>query len=76
MLHPKTIKPLRLFMLLQTQWRTESLTTMSTAKIIRTGLDYAAIPTTARLAGIKCGRKTFAALRVMEAEARRIWAEQ
>lgn len=43
-----------------------------------TGLDYAAIPATARLIGLAGGklRRAFAGLRVMEAEALAWFAEQ
>lgn len=48
---------------------------MSSARIIRTGLDYAAVEPAARMAGLKVGPKTFASLRILEAEARAVWAE-
>lgn len=57
------------------QWRTLSLSTMSSAIWIKTSLDYAAAEVAARLAGLEPSREDFAALREMEAEAIDAWAE-
>lgn len=65
---PCNWKTTLLFDALQTQWRTG----MGGA----TGLDYAAIPSTAKLAGIKLNQERFAGLRVMEQEALRVMVER
>ena len=76
LLHPDNIKPLQLFTALQTQWRTEAMSTMSSARIIKTGLDYTAIPPTARMVEIKLDKTLFADLRLMEATALKLWSEE
>jgi hypothetical protein len=65
---PCNWKTVMLFVALQTQWRTG----MGGA----TGLDYAAIPPTAKLSGIKLNQERFAGLRVMEQEALKVMGER
>jgi len=69
-LFPENEAPLQVFLSMQTQWRIG----MNGA----TGLDYAALPAVLALCGVKRKRRAdvFSALRVMEAEALSIWAEQ
>lgn len=59
----------RLFQALQTQWRTTAISTMAKAMVIRTGLEYAAIEPTARMAGLQLEGDDFIRLRVMETAA-------
>lgn len=73
--HADNETAVRLFLVLATQWRHQALSTMTRAVTIRTGLDYAAIEPTARLAGLTVGADDFTRLRVMEAEALTAWRE-
>lgn len=70
-LWPDMTDALRLFEAMMSQWRMSGMGGP-------TGLDYAAIPATARLLGIKGGalRRAFDGLRVMEAEALAWFGEQ
>jgi hypothetical protein len=70
-LWPETVGALRLFEAMMSQWRVSGMGAP-------TGLDYAAIPATARLLGLERGalRRAFEGLRVMEAEALAWFAEQ
>lgn len=70
-LWPDMLDALRLFEAMMSQWRMSGMGGP-------TGLDYAAIPATARLLGIKGGalRRAFDGLRVMEAEALAWFGEQ
>lgn len=75
--HPDNGTAVRLFLALLTQWRTAALSTMASARILRTGLDYAVVETTARLAGLDLRLPDdFARLRIMEAEAIAAWADE
>lgn len=67
--HPANETAVRLFLALATQWRCQSLSTMARAVVVRTGLDYAAIEPTARMAGLDLVDDDFARLRLLEAEA-------
>lgn len=67
----------RLFMALATQWRISSLSTMSAARLVQTGLDYGVIRETAALTGLReIGPSDFRRLQVMEAEALAAWREE
>lgn len=59
-----------LFLALETQWRTGGMAAAFT------GLDYAAIEPTARLAGIALDPRLFLDLRTMEHEALKAFAER
>lgn len=74
-IHPDNGPAMRLFLALQTQWRTIVLSMMSRAEMRRTGLDYTAIEPAARLLGLTADADVFARLRVLEAEALGAWAE-
>lgn len=75
-IHPDNGPAVRLLLACQTQWRTVALSTMERAEIRRTGLDYAAVEPTARMAGLEITPDGFARLRVLEAEAIKAWAEE
>lgn len=59
----------RAFLALSTQWRTAVLSTLARARVVRLGLDYAAIEPTLRLLGMKRPRRIFEQLVLMEDEA-------
>jgi hypothetical protein len=68
--YPENVTPLRVFSAMATQWRVG----MGGA----TGLDYAVLPAVFDLFRVRKTReraRVFAALRVMEGEALRVWAE-
>lgn len=73
--HPDNHTAVRLFLAMATQWRCQSLSTMARAVVVRTGLDYAALEPTARMAGLSLGDDDFARLRLMEGEALVAWRE-
>ena len=66
----------RAFLALGTQWRVASLSTLDRARLVRLGLDYAAIPAVLKLMGIRKGRsRIFAQLMVLEHAALEAYAE-
>jgi hypothetical protein len=72
----ENVLAVRLFMALSTQWRITSLSTMSSAQLIQTGLDYQVVETTARLSGLgEIASGDFHRLQIMEAEALAAWRE-
>lgn len=73
--HPDNGTAVRVFLAMATQWRIAPLSTMTKAVMIRTGLDYAALEPTARMAGHALGDIDFARIRVMESEAITAWSE-
>ena len=74
--HPDNRQPLRLLIAMSSQWRTANLSTMTSAQVIRTGLDYTALTQTAELAGLApIPTEAFLRLQLMEAEALAAWAE-
>lgn len=75
-IHPDNGPAVRLFLALQTQWRTLAISTMSRADLRRTGLDYGAIEPTARLLALDLDADLFARLRVLEVEALNAWGEE
>lgn len=66
----------RVFQALQTQWRTVGISTMSAARIVRTGLDYSAIAPTALAWGIELGDGDMPRLAYLEATALNAWAAE
>lgn len=72
----ENVTAVRLFVALRTQWRTVALSTMAKALIVQTGLDYAAVETTARLKRLELVDGDFDRLQVMEAEALAAFAEE
>ncbi len=75
-IHPDNVVAVKLFQAMSTQWLTQSLSTMTRAVLIRTGLNYVAIPTTARLSKLKITDVDFIRLRVLEGEALTAWREE
>ncbi len=66
----------RAFLALATQWRVASLATLERARLVRLGLDYAAIPPVLALLGIRKDRqRIFAQLTVLEHAALVAFAE-
>lgn len=74
--HPANAAAVRLFMRVQTQWRTGTLATMTKAKLIRTGLCYDGVAAAARLARIGLKPGDFDRLQVMEMEALTAFGEE
>lgn len=60
----------------QTQWHMLSLATLSSASVVRTGLNYAAIEPAARMAGIDVTPDVFSRLRILESEALVAWSQE
>lgn len=73
--HPANETAVRLFLAMGTQWSQASLSTMTKAIMVRTGLNYAAIPVTASMMGLDLNDDVFARLRLMEGEALAAWRE-
>lgn len=65
---PENWKAVQLFLALSTQWRLVSLSTMASARILQTGLDYSAVEPVMRLMRVKPRRRAalFEQLQVME----------
>jgi len=70
------VTAVRLFAAMQTQWRTVTLSTMSAARLIRTGLDYGVLDVTARMSGLEPKPTDFIRLQIMEVTAINAWAEE
>ena len=74
--HPHNGFAVRLFLAMQTQWSTVVLSTMSAARIMRLGLKYEVLETTARLAALgEISADDFIRIRNMEIDALEAWAE-
>lgn len=73
---PENAVAVRLFNMVQTQWVTVGLGTMSKALMIKTGLDYLRVEATARMARIDLDDKDFDRLRFMEGHALAAFAEE
>lgn len=73
--HPDNGPAVRLFLALGTQWSQASLSTMTKAILVRTGLNYAAVPVTASMMALDLNDDLFARLRLMEGEALAAWRE-
>ena len=74
--HPDNRLPLKLLIAMSSQWRTASLSTMASAQVVRTGLDYGALLATAELAGLApVPPESFQRLQLMEGEALAAWSE-
>lgn len=77
LVHPDNVRAVRLFLALQTQWRTVALSTLASAEIRATGLDYAVLQPVARMEGLgRVGTDDFRRVRFMEAEALVAWRER
>jgi hypothetical protein len=57
------------FLALQTQWRTVAMSTLERARVVRLGLDYAAIPPVMDLLKVKKRKRVFEQLMVLESAA-------
>jgi hypothetical protein len=69
--YPENWPAVQVFLALATQWRVVAMSTMTTARLIQTGLDYTAIEPVMRLFGVKPKRRAaiFQKVRAMEAAA-------
>lgn len=70
-------RAVRLLLALETQWDSIGLSTMASARVVRTKLNYAVIEPTARMAGL--GEVTpddFHRLKFLEGVALTAWAEE
>ncbi len=65
---PENWKALQVFLALATQWRMVGVSTMTTVRLIQTGIDYAAIVPVLRLLRVKPARHAalFRKLQAME----------
>lgn len=66
LLHPENLEALHLLSALNTQWRTEGISTMSAAKLVYIGFDYSVIPATAEMMGLCLTPRLFSKLRAAE----------
>jgi hypothetical protein len=73
---PENAGAVRLFLKLATQWRTEALSTLGSATIIRTGLDYGVVEPTARMSGLAMDEGLLGQLQVLEAAALSAWSKE
>jgi hypothetical protein len=74
--HPWNVLTVRLMMAMQTQWLAQSLSTMSKAVLVKTGLNYTALEGVARLSGLgEILPADFARIQHFEATALAAWAE-
>lgn len=68
---------MRLFLGMATQWRMASLSTMSAARLIQTGLDYGVLEGVARMSGLgPVEADDFARVQIMESEALAAFADE
>lgn len=76
-IHPENGRAFRLFLAMASQWRSASLNTAGKALVVRTGLDYGAMPIVAQQLGMTfpLAEQDFDRLRVLEAEALGAWRE-
>lgn len=74
--HWSNVTAVKWFSAMRTQWRVTGLSTLSSARLLRTGLDYGAARDTAHLCGLEPEAEDFDKLRVLEAEALIIHTEQ
>lgn len=75
-IHPDNVLAVRLFDSMQTQWASCVLSTMSTARFIRTGLRYEVLDSVARALGLPFPiGDDFQRLRILEATALAAWSE-
>ncbi|MFN3858426.1 MAG: DUF1799 domain-containing protein [Caulobacter sp.] len=74
--HPANRAPLRLLLASATQWRCAALSTMASAQVVKTGLDYGVLDRVAALEGLPpIEPDVFRRLRLMEAECLAAWQE-
>lgn len=66
----------RVFQALGTQWNSVTLSTMSAARWIRTGLKYESLAVAERMAGESLDQDGLTRLRILEGAALAAWAEE
>lgn len=66
----------RVFQALQTQWNSTTLSTLSAARWIRTGLKYEAVPMAERMCGLDLDQDGLTRLRILEGAALAAWAQE
>lgn len=76
LVHPDNVVAVRLFRAMSTQWRMLTISTLSNARVVRTGLIYEALPTVTAMSGLTPAPDDFARLQIMEAEALAAWREE
>jgi len=72
----ENVAAIKLLLAMQTQWRSQALSTWSSARIVNTGLDYSVLEITARSRQIDLSPDTFARIQLAEAECLIAWAEE
>ncbi len=75
LLQPECVEPFELFRRLGTQWHTQIVNTMSSARLIRTGLDYSAAAQVAAALDLPFDQSMLDRLQIMEAEALKVFSE-
>jgi hypothetical protein len=75
LVHPANANAVKLLLAMASQWRVITLSTMSKAQVIRTGLEYGALEHTARLKGVEIAEGDFDRLQILEAECLKAWSE-
>jgi len=73
---PECVEPFQLFRRLGTQWRQQQITTVSSVRLVRTGLDYVAAALVSKTLGFDFDTEFLDKLQIMEAEALKVFAEQ
>lgn len=74
--YPENVTAIRLLVALQTQWRFTAVSTWSSSRIVKTGLDYGVLDITARSRGLDVTPEDFARLQVAEVECLAAWHEE
>ena len=69
--YPENWPAVEVFLALATQWRVVALSTLASARLVQTGLDYTAVESVMRLFGIRPKRRAaiFRKVRAMESAA-------
>lgn len=75
-IHPRNVAAVKALIAMGTQWVAVGVGTMSRAQVIRTGLNYAALEPTLRMAGLDLTPDDFGRLRVLEAGCLEAWNEE
>lgn len=77
MVFAENARAVRLFLAMATQWRMTSLSTLSAARLVQTGLDYGVLEGVARMTGHgQVEPEDFARLQIMEGEALAAFADE
>lgn len=75
-LQPECVEPFHVFRRLGTQWRSQMINTMQSARLVRTGLDYSAAAQVATVLGFEFDATMLDHLQIMEAEALKVFADE